>query len=241
MSLPSVRRERCTALVSGLTTPQLTAAQALSELISNTSLRFGGWVGIRENSLGFYRKLYLETPPVLTRLDCPEAQIFCDLTQNLRAAKCLMLGLDPSDHSVEVYFSAAPISVPIFKDLLRQTNLSQFTESAIGVIAQLSGQNARPFLPTDQNGISLSLDKNNNVDALTWYTHADHLLGPPEKARETLMEFGQAHGLNMNRYAEMSRLGRETRWHGVLGVTLKRGSGVFLSITCASHTLGVLQ
>jgi hypothetical protein len=156
----------------------------------------------------------------------------------VRALNPIMAGLDPATDCVEIYCEIAPLDADALPILLSLFELPPLSRQAVNLLAELGQQSVRGKMPTDEQGLSLSLDQTGRLMALTWYAYADALLGPPAQIRRALLTVGAAHSWEMDRYRALSVPddGGRVPWHGLIGLTISRGAGLLLAATCSTGT-----
>ena len=232
------RLARCLALAPSLSRQQLGYRDWLVRAQTNGAPRYGGWVGSRLRDGAMHRKLYLEIPAGSRWRDWPAAGPITRPGMPVRALKPIMAGLDPATECVEIYCEIAPLDADALPILLSLFELPPLSRQALELLAELRQQSVRGKMPTDEQGLSLSMDQTGRPTALTWYAQADALLGPPAQIRRALLTFGAAHSWEMDRYRALSAPddSGQVPWHGVIGLTISRNAGLLLAATCSTGT-----
>src|ERR1044071_8731139 len=232
------RLARCLTLVPSLSQQQIGYRDWLVRAQTDGAPRYGGWVGSRLRDGAMRRKLYLEIPAGSSWRDWPAAAPITRPGMPVRALNPIMAGLDPATDCVEIYCEIAPLDADALPILLALFELPPLSRQALDLLVELRQQSVRGKMPTDEQGLSLSMDQAGRLTALTWYAHADSLLGPPAQIRRALLTVGAAHGWEMDRYRALGApddCGR-VPWHGVIGLTISRKAGLLLAATCSTGT-----
>jgi hypothetical protein len=228
---------RLTAALShcgeGLTARQAAIAERLAARLGPNA-RYGAWVGLRVRHATIVHKLYLEIPDgVAAELCVPAAQPLRHLP--VRAMRPVMAGFDPATGGSEIYYRIAPLNPHALVILLRSLGLPPLGRSMVSVIEQLSGRIAGAALPSPDQGLSIAFGPNGVALGCSWYTFASLLLGPPDRARNAVLEHCERHGWNAARYRAVT--GRDATGqlpiHGVLGVTATAAGDVAVTVTCS--------
>jgi hypothetical protein len=232
------RLARCLALVPSLSQEQIGYRDWLVRAQRDGTPRYGGWVGSRLRHGAMHRKLYLEIPAGSRWRDWPAAGPIARPGMPVRALNPIMAGLDPATECVEIYCGIAPLDADALPILLSLFELPPLSRHALELLADLRQQSVRGKMPTDEQGLSLSMARTGQLTALTWYAHADALLGPPAHIRRALLTIGATHGWEMDGYRALSLPDDRGRvpWHGVIGLTMSRGAGLLLAATCSTGT-----
>jgi|GEM_PF-757244 len=232
------RLARCLALAPSLSLQQIGYRDWLIRAQTDGTPRYGGWVGSRLRDGAMHRKLYLEIPAGSRWRDWPVASPITRPGMPVRALNPIMAGFDPATECVEIYCKIAPLDADALPILLSLFELSPLSRQSLKLLAELRQQSVRGKMPTDEQGLSLSMDQTGRLTALTWYAHADALLGPPAQIRQALLTVGAAHGWEMDRYRVLSAPDDRGHvpWHGVIGLTISRRAGLLLAATCSTGT-----
>lgn len=232
------RLARCLALAPSLSQQQMGYRDWLVRVQTDGAPRYGGWVGSRLRDGAMHRKLYLEIPAGSSWRDWPAAAPITRPGMPVRALNPIMAGLDPATECVEIYCEIAPLDADALPILLSLFELPPLSRQALELLSELRQQSVRGKMPTEEQGLSLSMDQTGRVTALTWYAHADALLGPPAQIRRALLTVGAAHNWEMDRYRSLSAPDDSGHipWHGLIGLTISRKAGLLLAATCSTGT-----
>lgn len=232
------RLARCLALVPSLSRQQIGYRDWLVRAQTDGVPRYGGWVGSRLRDGALHRKLYLEIPGGSRWRDWPAVGPITRPGMPVRALNPIMAGLDPATECVEIYCEIAPLDADALPILLSLFELPPLSAQALTLLAELRQQSVRGKMPTNEQGLSLSMDQTGCLTALTWYAHADALLGPPDQIRRALLTVGAAHSWEMDRYRALSAPDARGHvpWHGLISLTISRRAGLLLAATCSTGT-----
>jgi hypothetical protein len=229
---PALRMARATRAVTGLSPAQAALRDRLRALPAH---RFGGWIGLRDAGRG--RKLYVEVPARAPWRDWPELAAAAGPPLPVRAFAPMLLGLDPGSGGSEVYGGIAPLVAVALGPTLRALGLPDRSGDMLHLIGDLAERRISARLPGADQGLSIAVAATGEPRALTWYTHAEALIGPDVAGRPRLLRFGRQHGLDLTAYRRLSapRPNGAVPFHGVIGVSADRGGALALSVTCATR------
>jgi hypothetical protein len=237
---PLARQARCLAAVSPCVAGRLQDLQALLDDRPGRIWRYGGWVGTRRRDGAFHRKLYLEIPSGATWQEWSSFAPPALRELPLRAFVPIMAGLDPQRPGIEIYGQMASMQVAALSLICDRLGFPAVAPKAIGLLQALMEQRLPTRMPAAEQGLSLAMDEAGEGVSLTWYAPCDAVLGPPARAREALLGFGVRRQWQMDEYAALSAPERTgcVPWHGVIGLTVGRDGGFFLSVTCSTRQEG---
>lgn len=230
-----IARTRCAAELSATQCAEVTRLTTWGAARGH----WGGWVGSRLSSGRPQRKLYVEVVAgapwrswdPAARLLVPEART--------RTLTPVMAGFDTSCGSVEVYYRTPPLHRDVIWGLLDVAGLPPRASALVSAVERMTGRTIRTMLPGHDQGVSITISPGGRVETLTWYTHADSLLGPPAQVRAAYLRAAADHGWPVRRYATMSAPDVTGRfpWPGLAGFSLHRDTQVATSLTCAVRPL----
>ncbi|HEX3874812.1 MAG TPA: hypothetical protein VHW26_11740 [Solirubrobacteraceae bacterium] len=238
---PGARLERARAAGEGrLSVRQRAAVTRLADWAGGAG-RYGGWVGSRLTAGQVTRKLYVEIVDAAPWQDWwPTGRLLWSPGSAVPASLAVMAGLDEVDGTLEVYFRVPRIHPDTLCELLSRAGLPPHRRALTAELARLTGQAVRGYLPGRDQGLSIVLAPDGHARALTWYTHAGMLFGPPARARAAYLAAGRRAGWPMETYARLTAADADqaTPDHGLAGVRIDRDGGLASSITCGLRPPG---
>ena len=234
---PDARLAKCLSLAPSLLPDQAHYLERLLRDQGERSCRYGGWLGSRWRDSAFGRKLYLEIPAGIAWREWSSVGPNDWDRLPVRGLVPIMAGLDPARAGIELYGEMAPMPSDALALMCRQFALPAVSREAIGLLEALMQQRIGAHMPAAEQGLSLAMDEQRQVISMTWYTHADALLGSAGQTREALLALGAARGWNMGEYTALSAPDQQDAvpWHGVIGLTIARDAGLLFSATCSTR------
>lgn len=234
---PEERLAQCLTLAPALLPSQENFLEQLLHDQRSRACRYGGWLGSRWRGEAFGRKLYLEIPAgVPWHAWSYVGPAGLDWLP-VRGLIPIMAGLDPARAGIELYGEIAPMPCDALVLLCAQLDLPPVAREAIRLLEALMRQRIGAHMPGAEQGLSLAMDDQRRVISMTWYAHADALLGPPNEVRDALLDLGKARGWRMDEYNALSAPDEHgaVPWHGVIGLTIARDAAPLLSATCSTR------
>lgn len=258
---PSARLAAALALLRAAGTARLSVQQQMlaaevAEWQASSPGRYGAWAGLRAGSVAaspagasppLAAKLYLELPERARQAACALEQRLAGAPPVLggRDIRPTMLGLDPQNGGVEVYYRCARLFPGDLDTLMRRFRLPERSGEVVALIERLTRRSVRFELPSWDVGFSVAYVAGKEGAQLspavfTFYSNAASLLGPDERVRCALMREGRAANWDMVPYAALHARMPETvpgeaplQCHGLVGAVLPSGGDMRVTATLA--------
>lgn len=235
--------------------------------------RYGAWAGLRVGPVAaspagapppLAAKLYLELPERAREAVGVLEQRLAGVPPVLggRDIRPTMLGLDPQNGSVEVYYRCDRLFPGDLDTLMRRFRLPERSGEVVALIERLTRRSVRFELPSWDVGFSVAYvtgDEGTRLSpaVFTFYSNAASLLGPDERVRCALMREGRARGWDLGPYAALHARVVDTvagisgaqgageaplQQHGLVGAVLPAGGDMRVTATLAlPRALGCLR
>uniref|UniRef100_UPI003A997391 hypothetical protein n=1 Tax=Stappia sp. TaxID=1870903 RepID=UPI003A997391 len=267
----SARLAAAFALVRAATPRRLSVQQQMlaadvAEWQASFPGRYGAWAGLRAGAVAaspagasppLSAKLYLELPERAREAACALEQRLAGAPPVLggRDIRPTMLGLDPQNGGVEVYYRCGRLFPGDLDALMRRFRLPERSGEVVALIERLTRRSVRFELPSWDVGFSVAYvtgdeDARLSPAVFTFYSNAASLLGPDERVRCALMREGRARGWDLGPYAALharavdpgpgaSASGAQgageapLQRHGLVGAVLPAGGDMRVTATLA--------
>ena len=258
---PSGRLAAALALVRAagparLSVQQQMLAAEVAEWQASSPGRYGAWAGLRAGAVArapdggpppLAAKLYLELPERAREAACALEQRLAGTPPVLggRGIRPTMLGLDPKNGGVEVYYRCDRLFPGDLDTLMRRFRLPERAGEVVALIERLTRRSVRLELPSWDVGFSVAYGTREEgvrpaPAVFTFYSNAASLLGPDERVRCALMREGRARDWDMTPYAALHARTPETipgeaplQCHGLVGAVLPSGGDMRVTATLA--------
>ncbi len=163
-------------------------ARRLAASIS-ASGSWGGWVGSRLRAGRVVHKLYIELAGGVGRRPWPVAERLLRLGRFARTLRPVMAGFGGASSGVELYFRTRALHSQELAAVMSAAGIRGARRALESEVAFISGLavSGGPLPGADQ-GVSIAFSDGGTARSVTWYTHADMLLGPPARVREAFSE-----------------------------------------------------
>lgn len=194
--------------------------------------RFGAWFGLRMINGRMHQKLYLEVPMEAHWQGWEQGLLDAAPVLPNRAIRLTMLGLDPHNGKIELYYRCASLHASELNTLMRRVDLPERAPEVSAWIRTLIQRSSRFELPSHDMGFSYALDANARAQAFTWYSTSEALLGPPDNARTALLRNARLTPALLG-YAQFSDLPAVPE-HGLVGAVLAPEVPMQMTVTLST-------
>jgi hypothetical protein len=191
-------------------------------------LKFGAWLGVRQNEAGAGYKIYADIPAEARQAAGSYLNRYLDAPLFIKDRKTVlqMIGFYPATGELEFYFSVYDIRPWEIIALMNPVGLEARHREVLDHFQWAYGKPIFQRLPGYIYGFSYALrpDSAEYSKAFTFYTFTDTLFGSGANSRRKLLRYYSALGIDMSYYAEMSKpekyLPGDKNHHGLFGVSI---------------------
>lgn len=184
-------------------------------------LRYGAWVGVREERDSLKTKLYLEVIPTRKPGFFETLGVAYDRLASF-GVRPVMVGLPIDKGGVEVYFRLARLDRPFLTWLLTHFGFPDRTQAVFTRLEELCDSRLSGSLEWSSLGCSISWSRERTVESVTVYSFASSAIGSDARVRKNVMRLGKAHNWDMSLYDKLSLeatgITDLNTFHGMIGV-----------------------
>ena len=193
----------------------------LIESQDDDALRYGAWLGMREENGKPVPKIYMEVAESI-KLSCFEAlNISFSLLPGF-GIKPVMIGLPTTKGGVEIYFRLARMDRAFMKWLLSYFQFPDRTNDIFKMLEDLCESRFESSLNWSSLGFSVTWSKDLQPESVTFYSFANSAIGSDANVRKQVMRLGEKYRWNMELYDQLSRnatgITDLNTFHGMVGV-----------------------
>jgi hypothetical protein len=193
-------------------------------------LKFGAWLGVRQNESGADYKIYVDIPAEARENAGLYLNRYLDAPLCIKNRKTLlqMIGFYPASGELEFYFSVYDLRPWEVIALMHPVALEARHQEILNHFQWAYGKPLFQRLPGHIYGFSYAIkpDSGEYSKAFTFYTFTDTLFGNGTNSRRKLLRYYSALGIDMSYYAEMSKPEKyrtdNKNHHGLFGVSIAR-------------------
>jgi hypothetical protein len=207
-----------------------------TDLLNNQDdqdLRYGAWLGVREEQQIISTKVYLEIAGSHKPLFLEVLGISFDYLTSL-GIRPVIAGLPVSRGGVEIYFKLAQLDRNFLRWLLGYFNFPDRTRDIFKMLEELCGQTFSGSVFWSSIGFSVTWSAEMKVESVTVYSFASSAIGSDQMVREHVLKLGQKHNWDMGLYEKLSDGATGTTdlntFHGMVGVVAGIQGEVYFTV-----------
>lgn len=195
--------------------------QNLIESQNDIALRYGAWLGLREEDGNVALKIYLEIADNLKNSLFEALSISTGLLAGF-GVKPVMTGLPITKGGIEIYFRLARMDRAFMKWLLSYFKFPDRTNDIFKMLEDLCESRFESSLNWSSLGFSFTWSQDLMPESITFYSFANSAIGSDEKVRKQVLRLGEKNNWDMGLYDRLSKDATGTTdlntFHGMVGV-----------------------